>query len=78
VIVTQLVAQLVRSDSLRFAPPVSGCLAVNVQLNWQAVGTHRGPKLGPVRPALTDRSSSPSDSGRGVCLPNVGVANDND
>ena len=25
---------LARSDSLRFAPSVSGCHAVNVQLNW--------------------------------------------
>ena len=32
----ELPGSLARSGSLRFAPPASGCLAVNVQLNWQA------------------------------------------
>jgi hypothetical protein len=30
----RLAGSLARSGSLRFAPPVSGCHALNVQLNW--------------------------------------------
>ncbi len=37
-----------RSDSLPLAPPVSGCHAVNVQLNWQAAGANAREGAGPV------------------------------
>jgi hypothetical protein len=49
---------LARSGSLRFAPPVSGCHAVNVQLSLWAAGTHRGPKGG-LFPPLASVATAP-------------------
>ena len=60
---------LARSGSLRFAPLVPACHAVNGQVNWQAAGTHRDRGWGAVRPG----GGGPRRS-HGMIVPTAGIS----